>query len=199
MNRSALLGSMILLILAGMFAVILAGRPSEQVLRHPAVVEALQAMGVTQAGWQTVVVMSVRQTAAPREAVYAQWQKLEEWPTWAKPLVAETLWIDRPGWREGARFQQTLDLGIPFGRIRSVETVSAARPGALVAWRKDEGGHRSIHVWRFEDQPGGETRIINLEIFHGPGYGLLRAIIESDWQRRFDLAVEGLIDRVRTR
>jgi hypothetical protein len=191
-NRSALLASLVVLLLGAFAAVVLGGKPDAALARHPLVIAALQPLGVTP-NWQTVVLFSARDTDLPPARVWAAWEKLEAWPTWSGGLVVETRWIDTPGWRAGARFEQVLDLGWMMTHVRSVETVGAADTGRLVSWWKDQSGVKSNHIWSFEPLPDGGSRIIDCEVLHGPLVGLARPVTEPAWQHRFDVAIDGLV------
>lgn len=191
-NRSALLASLVVLLLGAFAAVVLGGKPDAALARHPLVIAALQPLGVTP-NWQTIVLFSARDTDLPPARLWAAWEKLEAWPTWSGGLVLETRWIDTPGWRAGARFEQVLDLGWMMSHVRSIETVGAADTGRLVSWWKDQGGVKSNHIWSFEPLPDGGSRIIDCEVLHGPLVGLARPLTEHTWQHRFDVAIDGLI------
>src|SRR2546430_1392893 len=154
MPRASLLAVLIAALLIGLLGVVLTGRPDPALLRQPLVIAGLRPIGVSEPNWQTLVIYASRDVELPRETVYEAWAKLEAWPSWARPLVIQARWLDMPGWRVGARFEQTLDLGFPLSRLRSSETVSAVTPGRLVSWSKEENGVRSNHPWSFEDLPG---------------------------------------------
>lgn len=199
MPRGWLLVTLAVVLMLGLFGALIAGKPESAVTRHRLVVSGLQPIGVAESTWQTVIVLSQRDVDLPRAQVWAAWERLENWQQWAKPMVVDANWIDIPGWRAGARFEQTRDLGFPLRRYHTVETVGAATPGSLVSWWKESGGVRSNHIWSFEDLAGGGTRITNLEIFHGLLIGLARPMIQDRWQGRFDAATDGLILAARNR
>ena len=197
MPRASLLAVLIAALLIGLLGVVLTGKPDPAVLRQPLVIAGMRPIGVDEPSWQTIVVYAARDGELPRETVYEAWAKLESWPSWARPLVMQARWVDLPGWRVGARFEQTLDLGFPLSRLHSVEIVSAATPGHLVSWSKDENGVRSNHIWSFEDLPNGGARIVDCEIFQGMLVGFARPLVEKLWQSRFDDAVSGLVSFAR--
>jgi len=96
-------------------------------------------------------------------------------------------------YRVGRRFEQTLDLGFPLGKVISAETVGTVIPQEQVMWWKDEKGMKPCHLWKFESLGENRTRIINVEVFHGTLMGLIKPLIAGNWQRRFEQAVAGLI------
>jgi hypothetical protein len=193
MRKPALVASLLVILLGAFAAVVLGGKPETALLRNPLVTRALQPIGLAAPSWQTVVLFAARDTDLPPAKLWAIWERLESWPVWAGPMVVETKWLDTPGWRAGARFEQLRDLGLLLNRVRSTETVGYVDPGHLVSWWKDQGGLKSSHVWSFEALPDGGCRIVDLEIMHGVLVGLARPLIEQRWQRGFDDAVDGLI------
>ncbi len=193
MRKPTLLASLLVLLLGAFAAVVLAGKPDSAMLRHPLVVAGLQPIGLANPSWQTLVLLASRDTDLPPAKLWAAWEKLESWPSWGAPLIVETHWVDAPGWRAGARFEQVLDLGLLLNRIHSTETIGLANPGRLVSWWKDLGGIKSNHIWSFEPLPDGGTRVVDLEILHGVVMGLARPVVETAWQHRFDEALDGLI------
>ena len=193
MPRASLLAVLVAALLIGLLGVVLTGRSDPAVLRQPVVIAALRPLGVSEPSWQTLVIYAARDIELPREQVFDSWSKLDAWASWARPLVVQARWLDTPGWRVGARFEQTLDLGFPLDRLRRLETVTAADPGRLVSWSQEESGVRTNHVWSFEDLPNGGTRIVDFEIFQGVLAGFGRPLVERRWQQRFDDALTGLV------
>ncbi|HUA53282.1 MAG TPA: SRPBCC family protein [Candidatus Sulfotelmatobacter sp.] len=194
MRRPALLVSLLLILAGAYLAIVLAGRPDATALRNPLVVAGLKPIGVAAPSWQTMVLIAARDTDLPPARLWATWERLEAWPSWAAPLVVEARWLDATGgWRPGARFEQVLDLGPLLSRVRSTETVGIVEPGRLVSWWKDTGGIKSNHTWSFEVRPDGGSRVVDVEIFDGIAIALARPIFEARWQTRFDDALDGLI------
>lgn len=191
-----LIAILAMLVLCGIFAVTVAGRPDAAFVSNPKVIAALRPMGLSETSWQTVIVYASRDVDLPPERLFATWAALERWPDW-QPLVGEARWIDTPGWRAGARFEQVLRLGFPLNRFHSRELVGAVEPNRRVSWWKDENGVRSHQVWSFEPLPDGGTRLTDFQILHGATVGLLRPVIENRWQGLFDHAVDGLIQETR--
>jgi uncharacterized membrane protein len=155
--------------------------------------EALDLMAVEEATWKTEVIAVTRETDVARERLWARWADLERWPEWSKPLHIATRWLDTPGWRQGVRFEQTLDLGFPAGRTVSLETVWEVTPGKSAIWWKSAGGTKASHFWMFESLHGGRTRVTNVEVFHGSVVGYLKPFVGERWQRLFESSVDGLI------
>src|SRR5271165_2148218 len=108
MRKPALLASLVVILLGAFAAVVLGGRPEPALLRNQLVIGALQPIGIATPSWQTVVLFASRDTDLPPAKLWDIWARLEGWPNWASPLVVETKWIDAPGWRPGARFEQVL-------------------------------------------------------------------------------------------
>lgn len=156
---------------------------------------ALEDIGISKPTWKTLVVYASEETELPCEELWEMWGQLENWSDYS-PLFEATRWIGDPGWKVGAKFEQTLILGFPLGATRSQETIDAVEPGRRVSWSKDKNGVKSKHVWLFEELPDGDTRIINLEVFHGTLIGLIKPLVKDRWTRLFKATVEGLINAV---
>lgn len=193
MRRPALLASLLVILMGAFFAIVLGGRPDAALARNPLVIAGLQPIGVATPSWQTIVLLATRDTDLPPAKLWATWEHLESWPSWAAPLIVESRWIDAPGWRAGAHFEQVLDLGPLLRRVRSTETIGVADTGRFVSWWKDLGGLKSNHIWSFEPLPDGGCRVVDLEIQHGVVMGLARPLLEANWQQGFDAALDGLI------
>jgi uncharacterized membrane protein len=155
--------------------------------------EALDLMAVEKATWKTQVIAVARETDLPREKLWERWADVERWPEWSKPLHISARWLDAPGWRQGVRFEQTLDLGFPAGRTVSLETVWEVSPGQSAVWWKSAGGTKACHIWLFESLSGSRTRVTNVAVFHGTMVGLLNPLVGERWQRLFESSVEGLV------
>lgn len=159
----------------------------------PTVERALRQIGLEQADWQTIVVAASQETPVPPAQVWQTWAKLEDWNQWS-PLHTSTAWTNGTDWQVGAQFEQGLDLG-PAGKMVSHETIREVTPGESVLWSKDENGVASAHIWMFEALPDGGTRITNVEVFHGTLMGLLKPLLASDWQKKFEESVNHLVAR----
>src|SRR5271170_8242739 len=116
MRKPALLASLLVILFGAFAAVVLGGKPEPALLRNPMVSAALRPIGLTAPSWQTVVLFASRDTDLPPAKLWATWERLEGWPGWAGPLMVETRWLDAPGWRVGARFEQVRDLGLLLNR-----------------------------------------------------------------------------------
>src|SRR6185295_3015676 len=101
-------------------------------------------------------------------------------------LVESAQWNGTPGWRVGATFDQILTLGFPVGRMKLTEQVSEVEPGRLVAWARDEGSINTCHIWQFIALPGGGTRVIDTEVFHGWTMFFARPFVGHRWRVRFE-------------
>ena len=157
-----------------------------------AVRDAAAAISVPVSGWKTLAVGGTAVAAAPREAVWATFSRLPDWPRFSPALVASARWLTEPGFATGARFEQTLTLGFPLGTVASREVVTQVVPGRQVVSCKDEAGVTSCHLWRFDDVGPGRTRIVNVEVFHGAPIGALAPFVASRWSEAFQDAASGL-------
>ena len=156
---------------------------------------ALQKIGVGRPSWQTVIVSASKEVELPRQALWATWTKLEEWPQWSLPLHVSTRWTGEPGWRVGATFEQVLNLGFPLGQTVSPETVEAVVSGESVSWWKDAKGIKSCHVWEFVALSPDRTMVTNTEVFHGVSMGFLKPLAARKWQRLFEASLAGLVEK----
>jgi len=160
---------------------------------------ALQKIGLKRPTWQTVVASASGEVALPRKLLWEVWMKLEDWPSWSRPLHVSARWTSEPGWKAGATFEQTLDLGFPLGRTVSPETVGAIANGELVSWWKEANGIKSCHVWEFSEPASGRTRVTNTEVFHGPAIGFIKPFAAGNWQKMFEATVAGLLQAAQAR
>ena len=158
---------------------------------------ALRIIGIVKPAWQTLIISASQDVNLPIEDLWKAWTELEQWPAWSKPLYRSTRWISGAGWEKGARFEQVVNLGFPFGTKRSKETVGEFEPMRRVRWCKTSGGVKSCHVWSFTLLPNRRVRVTNTEVFHGTMIGLLKPIVAWRWQRLFDTAVSGLVHQAR--
>jgi hypothetical protein len=160
-----------------------------------AVTISLQKLGIEKPSWKTVIPAASQDVEIPQGILWDTWSKLEEWPAWSKPFHLATRWVGTSGWEVGAQFEQDLNLGFPLGKITSAETVGAVVPRQSVMWWKEERGVRSCHRWEFESLSESQTRITNVEVFHGTAIGLVKPFVARKWQHMFEQAVAGLIQQ----
>lgn len=154
---------------------------------------ALRSLGVSQQpSWKTVIISASRDVEVPLEKLWETWSRLEEWPAWSA-MHASARWAGEPEWQVGARFEQAMKLGFPFGRITSVETVAQYSPEREVGWCKNSGPVKSCHIWSFSLLPNRRVRVTTIEVFHGTGVGLLKPLIIFRWQKLFEKSVNALI------
>lgn len=154
---------------------------------------ALRSMGLSdKPTWKTVIISASRDVEVPVEKLWETWSCLESWPQWSS-LHASARWAGEPSWQVGARFEQALRLGFPFGRVTSVETVEQFFPGREVGWSKTSGGVKSCHVWSFTLLPNRRVRVTNIEVFHGTLIGVLKPLILFQWQKAFEKSLNGLV------
>ncbi|MFI5174373.1 MAG: hypothetical protein ACHQKY_05920 [Terriglobia bacterium] len=165
----------------------------------PNVRMALEKVGLTTPGWDTLIVSAEKEAAIPAPVLWAMWSRLEEWPAWSRPLHVSARWVNEAEWKTGAKFEQKLNLGFPVGEVVSLEEVGPVTKGRRAMWSKDENGIKSCHIWFFERLPDGRTRVGNTEVFQGKKIGLIRPLVARRWQRMFQASVEGLVQRAQNR
>lgn len=154
---------------------------------------ALRSLGLAdQPTWKTVIISATRDVEVPLESLWETWSCLESWPTWSAQH-ASARWAGEPAWQVGARFEQALRLGFPFGRVTTVETVAQFHPEREVGWCKQTGAIKSCHVWSFAMLPNRRVRVTNIEVFHGTVIGLLKPLIFLQWQKAFEKTLNGLV------
>lgn len=188
----AVLGSLILLLLASVMGLILAGRPDAALLNHPDI-EIISAETGVSPSWKTVVLFSSGETAAPPDAVVAKLQAISEWPTWA---------------RSGLRLSEQLD-NLDTGMIRfRIEAlyglvpidytapIRASAPDRLM-WGRVQPGAATLFAWRIVPGEGGRTRVSLAVYLDGPAYGGLRALLEPEGQAEVDRIVTHLLTALR--
>lgn len=127
----------------------------------------------------------------PRGAVWDVWSRLRAWPCWS-PGHAAAGWLGPGGWVAGARFEQTLDLGFPCGRVRVRATVAAAVPGRRAVWTSETGAVHGLHAWTFDDRPGGVLVGWSAR-FRGPPLALIAPLVADHWQTAGDAALRRLL------
>jgi hypothetical protein len=154
---------------------------------------AMDRIGLRRPSWRTLIVSATREAALPTEALWDTFTRLETWPLWSAPLHVGTRWLSNPDWAEGATFEQTLELGSPFGP-HSVDrvTIGAIEPGRMVAWWRTEGAVKTCHVWEFAEVAPGRTRVTDAEVLHGLPIGLVKPLVRTRWRRLFEASVAGL-------
>ncbi|MBZ5554352.1 MAG: SRPBCC family protein [Acidobacteriia bacterium] len=166
---------------------------------NPDVRMALEQIGVTAPRWDTLILSAEKEAAIPAPVLWATWSRLEEWPVWSHPLHVSARWVGDAEWKPGSKFEQKLSLGFPVGEVISREEVGSVNKGRRVVWSKNEGGIKSCHIWSFERQPDGTTRVTNTEVFQGRKMGWIRPLVARRWQRMFAASVEGLVQTAQNR
>lgn len=166
---------------------------------HNEVQYVLKKIGVEQSFWKTLIVTVSRETDISAETLWNVWSRIEDWNKWSQPLHDSAQWIHGNEWKNGNTFTQILELGFPFGKTISHETVGEVDSGKYVSWWKDEKCVAFCHLWKFESLPNGHTRISNTEVFHGLIIGLIKPFIRNSWERIFLQSVDGLIQYSQTK
>jgi hypothetical protein len=154
---------------------------------------ALQNIGVEVPNWQTIIVCSSCEINLSRQTVWEAWSRLEDWQRWSPQLIKSAEWCEAPGWKRGARFRQTIDLGFPVGQIESAETVNTVIQGLTVGWQSKTESNNEGQVWLFEDVSEGKTRVTHVGILQGSVMWFIKPLIIGRWQAKFDSGLEGLM------
>ena len=189
-----MIGLIVLASLIGYGAMILVTNPhSKDITAVSSIRAALRIIGVEKPAWRTLIISSSLDVKVPLEAVWSKWTRLEEWPAWSNGMIGQARWVTGEGWQTGARFEQVVKLGFPYGTRTSQETVEEFDEMHKVRWCKTSGGILSCHVWSFAYLPNGKTRITNTEVFHGTMIGLIKPLVAGRWERMFKNTVDGLV------
>lgn len=184
--------------IVGYGAMILVTNPhTKEISAVSAIRTALRMIGIVQPAWRTLIVSATQDVNVPLETIWTAWTCLEDWPRWSASMYRSTRWIGSAGWQVGGKFEQTVELGIPLGSRRTIETIGECDPMRRVRWCKTSGGIKSCHVWSFTVLPNGKTRITNTEVFHGTFIGLIKPIVAGQWERSFNATVTGLAQQAR--
>lgn len=188
----AVLGSLILLLVASVMGLILAGRPNPALLNHPDI-EIISAQAGIAPSWKTVVLFSSGETEAPAAAVSAKLQAIQEWPTWA---------------RSGLRVSEQInnfDTGMIRFRIEALyglfpidytAPIRETAPDRLL-WGRVQPGAATLFAWRLTPAEAGRTRVSLTVYLDGPAYGGLRALLEPEGQAEVDRIVTHLLTALR--
>lgn len=159
---------------------------------------ALGRLGVPHAGVGTLAIAAKTICDLSPDAIWRAWTDIESWPKWSRPLHVSSRWLEKRQWEVGAKFEQVRDLGFPFGRVLSIETVREVNEHQSVSWWKSEHGVSSCHIWFFEPLNNGGTAITNTEVFVGPAIALSRPMVRARWTRMFESSARGLVAFART-
>ena len=118
---------------------------------------------------RTVVIRESLMIAAPPERVWRVFTEVERWPRW-NPVVRSPRFREGPPWQRGAVLEFTVKPWWKSLRIRG-EIIDVS-PRSSVTWAGGGGGIFGKHTFTFE--PDGEgTLATNMEVFMGPGLGLM--------------------------
>jgi hypothetical protein len=148
-------------------------------------------IGITSAGWQTLIVQGSAVTTASPERVWEVWSDLRTWPEWS-PLHLQATWAGDPGFITGAQFDQMIKLGFPVGTKTQRVLADVLEPAVRASWSGDESGVRSCHTWSFTLAEEGGTLISDVEVFTGTTIGLVRPLVGRRWNAMFQRAADGL-------
>lgn len=167
--------------------------PRTDIRDDPTVKGALGRLEMIKPNASTLVIHTSAETDLSPEEIWKVWSDLERWPTWCKPLVSSTRWLEKRDWEVGAKFEQTLHLGFPNGKKVSVETVREVNENQSVTWWKNEAGVKSCHIWFFMPLQNGGTRVYNTEIQVGYQVLLYKIFVKGGWTSAFQQCVDNLI------
>ncbi len=156
--------------------------------------EAMLKAEIPKQGWTTALVASEIVVNATPEEVWQVWSQIEQWPEWSSELHNSAKFTSDNKWEVGSTFEQNINLGMA-GTVTSYETLKVVDQGKKVMWWKDKEGIKSCHTWVFENAGVGKTKITNIEVFDGTIIGLMKPILISDWQKKFDSSLVNLSKR----
>jgi hypothetical protein len=162
----------------------------------PYINQGLKSLGVSEPGWDIMVLATTHEVDGARDKVWEVWSQLEKWPEWASPLVGSATWRGDPEWKTGSQFALTLNLGWPVETIKTTEKIEQVMIPDRAVYVRTGGLSRSWHVWRFEFMAGGRTKVTSVEVLVGSEIGYLRPYVEKRWQRRHEIVLEGLASRL---
>ncbi len=193
---SAVLGSFILLLLASLMGLILAGRSAPAVLAHPDVAP-LQAFAGTPADWQTVALLSSRETDLPATALWAKINAVSSWPSWSRSAVSLAEKNDNS--EVGTiRFRINMLYGL-LPLTYEAPLLPAASPGVQqLLWGRAQPGAATLFAWRVTELPENRRRVSLVAYLHGPSYGAVRAVLEGAGQQQIDSIVTHLLTAARS-
>jgi hypothetical protein len=160
------------------------------------VTQGLKVLDVGEADWQVLVIGGTREVEGNREKVWEAFSRLEKWGEWGSPMIRSAYWRGEAEWKKGAMFVEDLYLGWPLELFTATEKVEQVLKSDRLTYSRTGGSVRSAHLWRFEFQPGGRTKITSVEVMYGSDIGYLRPIVEKRWQRFSDIALDGLVDYI---
>ncbi len=106
---------------------------------------------------------------AAREAVWAHWVRVGDWPRW-RTDVSRATWIAGQPWQEGASFVLQPS-GAGAGEERYL--IRMVVPADTTVWETGRGGQEMVYSLRLVDQVGG-CKVLLRCTFHGWGSLLKR-------------------------
>jgi len=106
---------------------------------------------------------------AAREAVWARWIRIGDWPRWRTDLRQAT-WGKGEQWQEGATF--TLH-PVDGSATQQRYLIRMVVPADTTVWENSNGGQESVYTLHLVDQVGG-CKVVMRCTFHGWGSLLKR-------------------------
>ncbi|MFY8107079.1 MAG: hypothetical protein ACOVKO_09190 [Elstera sp.] len=191
----AVLGSFILLLLASLMGLILAGRSAPAVLSHPDV-SPLHALAAMPPDWQTVALLSSRETDLPAAALWAKIDAVSTWPDWSRSAISLA---ERTDSSEAGtiRFRINMLYGM-LPLTYEAPVLPAPAPGVQqLLWGRAQPGAATLFAWRVTELPEGRRRVSLVAYLHGPTYGAVRAVLEGAGQRQIDKVLTHLLTAAR--
>lgn len=203
MRKGGLLtASLLMVLLLSYCLVVIAGKTDKALLDDPALVRAYDLLALPEVNWQSFAILETRDAPLPLSRIWPVFAAPARWSDWGESWFTAARWVEaKDDWKIGCGLDLTLDLGPPFGQVTGTGTVVVADVTGdgprTVAWVREAGGVRQVHVWRFEPLPGGGTRIRNGAVFAGLPAAMIRPLVEEMWRIKFRSSLSGLIDAAR--
>lgn len=101
---------------------------------------------------------------AAREAVWARWGRVGDWPRWRMD-VSQATWVTRQQWQEGATFALQSTNG-NAAELRYL--IRMVVPADTTVWETGSGGQGMVYSLHLADQVGG-CKVSLRCTFHGWG------------------------------
>ena len=155
----------------------------------------LKYLNASSTDWQILILSTYQDTDVSGDSVWKEFSDLNEWSSWANPLVISAEWVKGNDWLAGNTFKQKLNLGFPLGEKEFEDTISDVKKKEKVVSTFDSQNIKSCHIWNFELMADKRTRITDTEIFYGRDIGVSKPFVAGTWQKMFEDSLDGLIQR----
>lgn len=187
-----ILGSLILLLLASLMGLMLAGRPDPALINHPDI-EMITAEAGVSPSWKTVILFSSHEIDAPAALLTAKLQAIDAWPQWARSNLALSQKLDN---FDNGMIRFRVDILYGLLPIDYTAPIRQSAPDHLL-WGRVAPGVATLFAWRLTPAAEGRTRVSLTVYLDGPAYGALRAVLEPEGQAEVDRIVTHLLTAVR--